>query len=42
MEVSSRDAEKASLRDRIRAAERAGNLEEALRLTQELSRIERC
>jgi DNA primase len=41
LRLSTIEAEKADLRERIRAAERAGNVEEALRLVQALGRLDR-
>ncbi len=42
LEQSGRDAQRAALKGRIKEAERAGMLEEALRIAQELSRLERA
>lgn len=42
LEQAGRDARRAALKTRIKDAERAGMLEEALRLTEELGRMERA
>jgi DNA primase len=42
LEESGRDARRAALKARIKEAERAGMLEEALRFTEELGRLERA
>jgi DNA primase len=42
LETSRRDEERAELKAKVRAAERGGDLGEALRLSAELSRMDRC
>ena len=42
LESAGREAERSALKARIKEAERAGMLEEALRITEELSRLERA
>lgn len=41
LEASQHESDRAALKARVKAAEREGNLSEAIRLTQELARIER-
>jgi hypothetical protein len=41
LERVNQEAQRASLKAKVREAERAGNLTEAIRLTQELGRLER-
>ncbi len=41
LESTQRDTERAALKAQVRAAERDGNFAEALRLSAELSRIDR-
>jgi hypothetical protein len=41
LEASNKESEKAVLRQKIKEAERAGNLPEALRIAGELQRLER-
>jgi hypothetical protein len=42
LEQDARDAQRAALKARIKDAERAGMLEEALRIAEELARLERA
>lgn len=41
LRAAEREAERSRLRARIKEAERAGNVDEALRLTEELTRLDR-